>query len=156
MGISPGNFCSRGSGGTFGVLAVSRWHSQAKKKNLSFPSTILKPCCASVVREGGEAGGAAAGIWDWDVFRNAGFVPFSHPAQESFSVEIQRKIHLFKDTVRVLLTLVRIWNVTHNLWEIIPFQRWIQLLSSSTFILQCLVDVEDESALGLSCSSLNF
>lgn len=82
--------------------------------------------------------------------------------RRTFPVEIQREIHLFKDTVRVLLTqvvqltLVRVWNVTHNFVEKIPFQAWSQLLSSSTFILQCLVDVEDESASGLFSSSLNF
>lgn len=52
------------------------------------------------------------------------------------------------------LILVRVFNT--QFVENIPFQRWIQLLSSSTFILQCLVDMEDESALGLFCFSFNF
>lgn len=93
--------------------------------SLSFhnPSTLFCVFHAAV-REGGKAGGAAAGVWDWDGFRSAGFVPSSRPAQESLSVEIQGKIHLCKDAVSVLLTqvvqltLVRTWNVTHSLWKI--------------------------------------
>lgn len=74
-------------------------------------------------------------------------------------MEIQRKIHLFKDTVRVQLpqvvqlTLVRTCKA--QFVENIPFQMWIQLLPSPTFTLQRLGDVEDESALGLFCSSFN-
>lgn len=92
------------------------------------------PFCIS--REGGKAGGAAAGIWGWDFLETLGLCHSPFLLRKAFLWEFRVKIHLFQGAVRVLLTQVVQWEFVGNF----PFQIWIQLLSSSTFTLQRWLD----------------
>lgn len=135
MGVSPRNFVPEALEGPLGSFqSVGGTHRQNK------PPSALLCIFQAVLREGGRAGGAAAGVGDWGGFRN----------QESFSLEIQRKFRVLLAQV-VQLGLLRVWNSPH-----FPVQRWIQLLSPSTFILHIHQTVQDGSALGLFSSSFSF
>lgn len=149
MRVSPRNFVPEALEGPLGSFqSVGGTHRQNKPQCVPFPCTILKPCSASSTLWSGEEEEFGVRIF---FNRNFGFVPFSHPAlSKTFLWKFRGKSIFFKGALRVLLTqvvqliLVRVFNT--QFVENIPFQRWIQLLSSSTFILQRLVDVEDDSA----------